>query len=159
MAENERIPRGVAEGEGWRVNQGEALRRGDQSSWLGEVENLSYNNPFNLELERAWFDGRIVYAADAGQLDVDIDRVKVAQEYQIVHSVQLDERGKLRKEPELVEGQFNIYDSVPGMGKYSPLWQFNYVIVGRDYRPNTFRSEKDCLESGYEILKSTVVEN
>lgn len=78
MAENEPIPRGVAEGEGWRVNQGEALRRGDQSSWLGEVENLSYNNPFNLELERAWFDGRIVYAADAGQLDVDIDRVKIA---------------------------------------------------------------------------------
>jgi len=53
MTENERIPRGVAEGEGWRVNQGEVLRRGDQSSWLGEVENLSYNNPFNLELERA----------------------------------------------------------------------------------------------------------
>jgi hypothetical protein len=86
---------------------------------------------------------------------------KVAMEYQVVYSVELDERGKLKdgKEPERVDGQYNIYDSVPGMRQYSPLWQFNYVIVPRDYRANTLRSEEDCLKSGYPILKSTVVEN
>ena len=29
----------------------------------------------------------------------------------------------------------------------------------RDYEPNSLRSEQDCLASGYEIRKSTVVEN
>ncbi len=64
-------------------------------------------------------------------LDLDLDRVKVAQEYQIVYAVELDARGKLRegREPERVPGQYNIYDSVPGMARYSPLWQFNYVVV------------------------------
>jgi hypothetical protein len=45
------------------------------------------------------------------------------------------------------------------MPGYSPIWQFNYVIVPRDYAPNTLRSEKDCLESGYPIKKSRVFEN
>jgi hypothetical protein len=73
----------------------------------------------------------------------------------------LDEGGKLKdgKEPERVEGQLNIYDSVPGMDNYSPLWQFNYVVVPRDYAANALRSEADCLSSGYPILRSTVVEN
>ena len=52
---------------------------------------------------------------------------KVAQEYQIVYAVQLDEAGKLKdgQEPDRVEGQYNIYDSVPGMEKYSPQSQVN----------------------------------
>jgi hypothetical protein len=58
-----------------------------------------------------------------------------------------------------VRGQFNIYDSIPGMRKYSPIWQFNYVIVPRDYVANTLRSEADCLRSGYEIRKSLEFEN
>jgi hypothetical protein len=120
---------------------------------------LTYNNPYNLEIERVWFDGKIVYAIEQGELDIDVSAVKVAQEYQIVYAVELDARGKPVREPERVPGQYNIYDSVPGMEKYSPLWQFNYVVVPRDYVPNTLRSEKDCLESGYRIEKSTVIEN
>ena len=58
-----------------------------------------------------------------------------------------------------VEEQLNIYDTVPGMDRYSPIWQFNYVIVPRDYRPNTLRSERDCLTSGYQVLKSQDFEN
>jgi hypothetical protein len=130
-------------------------------------ENLTYNNPWNLEIERVWFDGKVVYAAEQGEVELEFDddrRVKnnkVAQEYQVVYAVELDARGKLKdgREPERVEGQYNIYDSVPGMPGYSPLWQFNYVVVPRDYQPNTLRSEADCLNSGYTLLKSTVVEN
>lgn len=44
------------------------------------------------------------------------------------------------------------------MKKYSAIWQFNYVIVPRGYIPNTLRSERDCLRSGYEIRKSLVFE-
>jgi hypothetical protein len=123
------------------------------------VEALTYDNPFGVDIEQAWFDHKLVYAADAGEVDIDPNRVKVAQEYQIVYAVQLDENGKLNGEPERVPGQLNIYDSVPGMEKYSPIWQFNYVVVPRDYQPNTLRSEGDCLTGGYPIHRSQVFEN
>ncbi|HLI51932.1 MAG TPA: hypothetical protein VKU87_09050, partial [Thermomicrobiaceae bacterium] len=123
------------------------------------VENLSYDNPFNIPIEQVWFDQKIVYAADLGEVDIDPLRVKVAQEYQIVFAVELDEFGKTKAEPEAVPGQLNIYDSVPGMERYSPIWQFNYVVVPPGYQPNTLRSEGDCLTSGYPIYRSQVFEN
>jgi hypothetical protein len=155
---------GVAETEGeWCVQEGDVVPAPPVATWRqgeeAEIENLTYSNPFNQELERVWFDGKVVFAAELGELDLDPETAKVAQEYQIVYDVELDERGKLRGEPDRVGGQFNIYDSVPGMDKYSPLWLFNYVVVPRDYEPNTLRSERDCLDSGYEIRRSTVVEN
>ncbi len=152
----------------WRIEGGDPapLARAEPYRPDG-VENLTYSNPYGLNVERVWFDGKVVYAVESGEVEIDFDerRVargnKVAQEYQVVYAVELDERGKLKdgREPERVEGQFNIYDSVPGMDNYSPLWQFNYVIVPRDYALNTLRSEADCLASGYPIMKSTVVEN
>jgi hypothetical protein len=45
------------------------------------------------------------------------------------------------------------------MAKYSPIWQFNYVVVPADYVANTLRSEDDCLRSGFPIRKSRVFEN
>ena len=162
-------PFSVEEEEGvWCLIEGDLASEARREAFRPDgVERLTYNNPFAMEIERVWFDGRIVYAVESGEVELDFDeeRValgnKVAQEYQVVYAVELDERGKLKdgKEPERVEGQYNIYDSVPGMEKYSPLWQFNYVIVPRDYEPNTLRSEADCLTSGYTIAKSTVVEN
>jgi hypothetical protein len=148
------------EGENWAVDGGEVSLDDPRTEFRPDgVEALDFNNPFNQTMERVWFDGKIVYAIDCGELDVDLERVKVAQEYQVVYAVALDEQGKLAREPEMVPGQFNIYDSVPGMDKYSPIWQFNYVIVPRDYRVNSIRSESDCLTSGYAILHSTVFEN
>ncbi len=167
MANSEQgVPAGE-QGGAWRVTEGSPSPGDLPETYRPDgTENLTYNNPYASEVERVWFDGGIVYALDCGELELDFDenrvaRQKVAQEYQIVYSVELDERGKFAggREPEYVEGQYNIYDSVPGMDNYSPLWQFNYVVVGRDYEPNTLRSEADCLESGYRIEKSTVAEN
>ncbi len=152
----------------WCITDGDPTRRLRPQTFRADgVENLTYNNPYAMEIERVWFDGKVVFAVESGEVDIDFDehRVargnKVAQEYQVVHSVDLDEHGKLQAgaEPERVDGQYNIYDSVPGMDEYSPLWQFNYVIVPRDYEPNSLRSEADCLTSGYRIEKSTIVEN
>lgn len=152
----------------WSLEEGEPSKQQPADAYRSDgVENLTYSNPYGLELERVWFDGRIVYALDGGDVELDFDenRVargnKVAQEYQAVYAVELDEHGKLKdgEEPEYVEGQYNIYDSVPGMDEYSPLWQFNYVVVPSDYEPNSLRSEADCLDSGYPIEKSTVAEN
>lgn len=123
------------------------------------VEAISYNNAFDQSLEMTWCDGKIVYALDLGAVDIDPTRVKVAQEYQIVYAVELDEHGKAKSEPQRVPGQLNIYDSVPGMEKYSPIWQFDYVVVPPDYTPNALRSEADCLSSGYPIYRSQVFEN
>ncbi|MDP9266112.1 MAG: hypothetical protein M3O91_08380 [Chloroflexota bacterium] len=145
----------------WEIRGGEPSPKGRPDEVRGSVEDLDYNNPYAYNIERVWFDGRIVFATEQGELDVDPDRVKVAQEYQVVRSVDLTADGKLREgtEPTRVPGQLNIYDSVPGMPNYSPIWQFNYVIVPDDYVANTLRSDRDCLASGYEIRRSRVFEN
>jgi hypothetical protein len=155
----EGLPPDEAEGH-WQIEDGEPVRRGRADPWRPDgVVQLRYNNPFDQDVERVWFDGHIVYAVELGELDVDLATTTVAQEYQVVYSAELDDSGKPVVEPERVPGQYNIYDSVPGMEKYSPLWQFNYVVVPRDYEPNTLRSEADCLASRFPMLKSTVVEN
>src|SRR4051794_16315100 len=102
----------------WCLENGSAERRPRMPTYGADgVENLTYSNPYALTIERVWFDGKVVYAVEQGELDLDVTKVKVAQEYQIVYAVQLDERGKLAngREPDRVEGQYNIYDSVPGM--------------------------------------------
>jgi hypothetical protein len=148
------------EGTGWTVSDGEVEVGGARAGFREDgIEALTYNNPFGEQMERVWFDGRTVFALDLGEVDVDPARVQVAQEYQPVYSIDLDEDGKMRGEPEYVPGQLNIYDSVPGMDKYSPIWQFSYVEVPRDYEPNTLRSEQDCLASGYTIRRSNDFEN
>jgi hypothetical protein len=144
----------------WEIHAG-VPRAKKATRKIGFVEDLHYNNPYGYKIERVWFDGRVVFATEQGEVDVDPKKVKVAQEYQIVYAVKLTPKGRLAggKEPKRVPGQFNIYDSVPGMKKYSPIWQFNYVIVPGDYVANTLRSERDCLRSGYRIKKSIVFEN
>ena len=147
------------EGPNWTVEGGE-VSRGTPSAWRSDgVEALTFNNPFGQVMERVWFDGKLVFAVDLGAVVVDPGQVKVAQEYQVVYAVQLDEHGRSGGTAEMVPGQLNIYDTVPGMDRYSPIWQFNYVVVPRDYTANTLRSEADCLASGYQILRSQDFEN
>jgi hypothetical protein len=144
----------------WTLANGRHGARWSGPQFRGDgVEAISYNNVFAQRIEMVWFDGKIVYALDLGAVDVEPARVKVAQEYQIVYAVALDEHGKTKSEPQAVPEQLNIYDSVPGMEKYSPIWQFDYVVVPPDYTPNTLRSEADCLSSGYPIYRSQVFEN
>ena len=147
------------EGPNWTVIAGQ-VGRGTQAAWRGDgIEALAYNNPFGQVMERVWFDGKVVFAVDLGAVAVDPSNVKVAQEYQPVYSAELGEDDRAVRPPEQVPGQLNIYDTVPGMDRYSPIWQFNYVIVPRDYEPNALRSEGDCLASGYRILRSNDFEN
>ncbi len=154
------VPATEGEGPNWVLVDGDVTRGTGRPEYRSDnVERLTYNNPYGQTMERVWFDGKIVYAVDLGEVKVDPAEVKVAQEYQIVYRVELDDRGVWSEEPEEVPDQLNIYDSVPGMEKYSPIWQFNYVVVPRTYVANTLRSEADCLNSGYQILRSNVFEN
>jgi len=142
----------------WAIHRGEPRPKSRTKARLRDVEPLTFNNPYGYGIERVWFDGKVIYASEQGEVDIDEAKVKVAQEYQIVYSVKLTPKRHLAT-AKRVPGQFNIYDSVPGMRKYSPIWQFNYVIVPKDYIPNSLRSERDCLRSGYEIRRSMVFEN
>ena len=142
----------------WEIRAGVARAKRARRK-IRSVEDLHYNNPYGYKIERVWFDGKVIFATEQGEVEVDPKKVKVAQEYQIVYAVKLNAKRTLVREPERVPGQLNIYDSIPGMKKYSPIWQFNYVIVPRDYTPNALRSERDCLASGYEIKRSRVFEN
>ena len=153
-------PAGSQEG-AWTIQDGEAsLAPPGLAPFRSDgVEVVNYSNPFRQNVERVWFDDKIVYALDVGQVpEVDPTRDKVAQEYQIVFSVDLDEHGKATSIVQ-VGDQLNIYDSVPGMDKYSPIWKFNYVVVPRDYAPNTLRSAEACEKSGYHIVRSNDFEN
>jgi len=149
------------EGDGWLIQEGKVSQGPGGEQFLDSgAESLTYNNPFGQSIERVWYNGKIVYALDAGELEVDeVGDLQVAQEYQIVYKVDLDDAKKARGEPEEVSGQLNIYDSVPGDEKYSPIWQFNYVVVPREYEANTLRSAQDCMESGYPIQRSNDFEN
>ena len=96
----------------WCVQDGTPVSEPQRATFREDgVENLTYNNPYRLEIERVWFDGKVVYAIESGEVEVEFDdnRVardnKVAQEYQVVYAVDLDERGKLKDEPDRVEGQ------------------------------------------------------
>ena len=148
------------EGEGWTIQDGKVSQVGSPGGFRSDgIEPLTYNNPYAQGMERVWFDGKIVFALDAGELEIEeAGSVKVAKEYQCVYSVELGDDGKATQ-TEAVPGQLNIYDSVPGMEEYSPIWQFYYVIVPRDYQPNSLRSAEDCERSGYTIHQSNDFEN
>jgi hypothetical protein len=149
-----KIDPSAQEGKDWTVRAG-ALQRGAGSKRFERSrERLTYNNPFKQSVERVWFDGKLIYAVDCGEVEIDPGQVKVAQEYQVVYGLKPD--GTPAEE---VKGQYNIYDSVPGMEKYSPLWRFNYVVVPRDYEPNSLRSEREVRRSGYPVHPSSKVEN
>ncbi len=62
----------------WTVQHGE-VSRAHPEPWRGDVEDLTYSNPFGQELERVWFDGKVVFATELGEVDVDPATVKVAQ--------------------------------------------------------------------------------
>src|SRR6266852_2580024 len=90
------------EGPNWIVTAGQ-VERGVSRAWRSDgIEALTFNNPFGQVMERVWFDAKVVFAIDLGQVAVDPAQVKVAQEYQIVYTVELDADGRSIVGPEAV---------------------------------------------------------
>jgi hypothetical protein len=115
---------------------------------------LDYSNPHHQRVGPRWVRGEVVYAMPLGVLHIDPAQQKRAREYVAVFAVE-GPGGR----PERVPGQFGIYDSKPGDPNYSPIWRYNYVVVPRDYQPNTLRSEQDCRDSGYPIVEADMYTN
>lgn len=123
------------------------------------AEALSYDNPLSQTVERAWYDGKIVFALVGEPMQLgDAHGIKVAKEYQPVHAVDLDQDGWMTSHKP-VHGQLNVYGSIPGQHEYSAIWKFYYVMVPDGYEANTLRSEQDCLDSGYQIKESNYYRN
>ena len=114
------------------------------------AKELTYTNPFNQNLAARWVDGEIVYRVSFGEVKVDAVSAKVAKEYIAVFGA--PEPGDPPTKVERVPGQLAIYDTKPGDQRYSPIWHYHYVVVPRDYKPNSLRSEKAVLQSGYPIV-------
>src|SRR5512132_1194863 len=85
----------------WQMRRGVAKAKTRPKRRVGDVERLDYNNPYGYKIERVWFDGKIIFASEQGEVDIDETKVKVAQEYQIVYGVELDAHRRLKggKEP------------------------------------------------------------
>lgn len=115
--------------------------------------NLVYNNPYAQSSETVWYKGRLVLSLDLGQLDCSPEEIKWSPEYFMIYG--FDQNG----EPEFVPGQLYIYATAPGDPDYSPIWRYYYVIVPRDYIPNTLRSAEDVLNSGYQIIETDILDN
>ncbi|MGH7444306.1 MAG: hypothetical protein ACREKM_05495 [Longimicrobiales bacterium] len=116
--------------------------------WVGERENLTYSNPFGQDIGPVWYDGKLGYAIHGGQVWIDPERTKWANQYMPVYSMD----GGADGAPERVEGQHIIYDTAPGDEAYSPIWRHNWVIVPRDYESNALRSVADIRSSDYRIV-------
>lgn len=61
--------------------------------------------------------------------------------------------------PQMVEGQRNIIDAVPGDPGYSAFWRVNFVTVPSGYVANSIRSAEAVSDSGYEVTQADVVVN
>ncbi|MDA1215733.1 MAG: hypothetical protein O2812_02530 [Chloroflexi bacterium] len=61
--------------------------------------------------------------------------------------------------PQFVEGQHNIVDTVPGVEGYSDLWRVMLVTVPESYQPDSVRSRQELDAAGYSITSTDILVN
>ena len=100
------------------------------------------------DLVQGWHDGEEVFYPDFG--------LNIAIAIPIWAFITgMDDQGN----PQFVEGQSNIIDSVPGDSGYSAFWRVILVTVSEDYEPNSIRSAADVLASGLTTTVTDLVVN
>ena len=73
--------------------------------------------------------------------------------YQFVYGLNADGT------PNMVPGQHNIIDVLPGSPGYSDLWQTNLVTVAEDYEPDSIRSVDGIVEADLPVTSTTTLVN
>ncbi len=99
-------------------------------------------------LVQGWYKGEQVFYPDFGANPATTVPIWV-----LIHGMNADGT------PDVVEGQNNIIDTVPGQADYSAFWRVNLVTVPADYEPNSIRSAQDVLDAGFEITQTDMVVN
>jgi hypothetical protein len=61
--------------------------------------------------------------------------------------------------PLFVDGQHNIFDTVPGDPDYTDLWAVTFVTVPDAYEPETIRSLFEIEASGYPVTSAGMLRN
>jgi hypothetical protein len=100
------------------------------------------------ELTQGWYKGNEVYYPDFG-----MNPATAIPIWAFITG--FDASGN----PQFVEGQSNIIDSIPGDDGYSAFWEVNLVTVPSGYVANTLKSAADVLASGYETVQPGIVVN
>jgi len=99
-------------------------------------------------LVTGWHQGEEIFYFDFGT-----NPAQTAPIY--VFSTGMDEQGN----PQLVQGQNNIIDVIPGDEGYSDFWTVNLVTVPEDYEANSVTSVSEIMEAGYPITRTNQVVN
>jgi len=61
--------------------------------------------------------------------------------------------------PQFVDGQMNIIDSVPSDAGYSAFWRVNLVMVPEDYEANSITSADAVRSAGMDVTQTDLVVN
>jgi hypothetical protein len=131
-----------------------------EPTYVGDEENLKYNNPFQQQIDPAWYDGKKVYHF-ALNWSTEQPPFNVAEQYLFVYEDEYQAPTTVdgfKAQPK-VPGQFVVFDSVPGQPNYSPIWHNNWVLVPRSYEVNSIRSVDDIKRSFYQVVDSPIYVN
>ncbi|HEU5430624.1 MAG TPA: hypothetical protein VFU81_03125 [Thermomicrobiales bacterium] len=123
--------------------------------FVNGVEALVYNNPFGQEPEPFWYEGNHGFHLDLG-LATEKPAFPIAEQYVFVYEDEFQAptaAAGFKQQPK-VDGQFPIFDSVPGDPNYSPIWHNNWVLVPRGFEPNSIRSVDAIKSAGLRVESS-----
>ncbi|MEX1254679.1 MAG: hypothetical protein WEE64_10090 [Dehalococcoidia bacterium] len=99
-------------------------------------------------LVQGWYKDEQVFYPDFGP-----NPATTAPIWVLIHGMNADGT------PDVVEGQHNIIDTVPGQADYTAFWRVNMVTVPADYGPDSIRSAEDVLAAGFEVTQTDMVVN
>jgi LPXTG-motif cell wall-anchored protein len=107
------------------------------------------------ELVSGWFRDRQVEYYDFGTNTPEAAEgiVATAPIFVFIHGMNAD------GSPQIVEGQHNVVDVVPGDTGYSDLWQVNFVTVPMDYQPDSITSLDEINASGFPVEATNMLVN
>lgn len=99
-------------------------------------------------LVKGWYgEQEVVYYDFGANTHANADGLEVVTAPIYVLVTGFDESGN----PQVVDGQRNIIDVVPGDEGYSDLWEVTFVTVPADYEANAITSAQEILDAGYEL--------
>jgi len=125
--------------------------------FIGNKENLVYDNPFHQKVGNAWYDGTVVHQLAGLNITAERPPFKTAEQYTFVYEdeFQAPRTAEGAEKQPRVGGQYVIYDSVPGQPTYSPIWHNHWILVPRSYIPNSIRSVEAVWKSGHRIIETS----
>lgn len=124
---------------------GDVKGEGVNDVWF-VVNPDSFMPPKKYPLVNGWYQNQQVQYYDFGTNSALVGgKILTAPIYVLITG--MDAQGN----PQMVSGQNNIIDVIPGDTGYSDLWQVNLVTVPSDYKANTIRSTAEVNNSGYPV--------